>query len=126
MRILRVYRLVRHFAGLQSLFFTLQQAFDNHSLSFTFTFTFATFTFIYVGLQSLFLTLKQAFDNHSLLPFLPRLLYLGVDNHFSWLINYNSYCVFLIIFLCDSGVQGAWPSLHPGCRCHPHLLQVAK
>ena len=27
MRILRVYRLVRHFAGLQSLFFTLQQAF---------------------------------------------------------------------------------------------------
>ena len=28
MRILRVYRLVRHFAGLQSLFFTLQQAFS--------------------------------------------------------------------------------------------------
>ena len=26
MRILRIYKLVRHFAGLQSLFYTLQQA----------------------------------------------------------------------------------------------------
>ena len=33
MRILRVYRLVRHFAGLQSLFFTLQQAFNDHPTS---------------------------------------------------------------------------------------------
>ena len=58
--------------------------------------------------------------------FLPCLLYLGVDNNLSWLIKYHSYCVSFIISLCDSGVQGAWPSLHPGCRCHPHLLQVAK
>ncbi len=27
MRILRIYKLVRHFAGLQSLFYTLQQAY---------------------------------------------------------------------------------------------------
>ena len=30
MRILRIFKLVRHFAGLQSLFYTLQQAYQVH------------------------------------------------------------------------------------------------